>query len=103
MATLQKLKGNKFQSAQYEVPLTSIFPAVTPTRNTGPQPRTKSFLGDLSSSSDEDAIPNEATEPETSASEDEDSDHSETEAVEPRYPVRERNPPAWLRSEDWTT
>ena len=97
MASLQKLNGSKFLTKRYEVPLVDIFPAVLP--SSVPTP-----TAPLSSSSEEDE---EDPPPSTGGVDSDSSDEAELPSVEgsthphPRRSHRTRNPPAWLRSEDW--
>ena len=109
MATLQKMKGTKFLSLKYDLPLTDIYPAILPT---GSRVRKYPDPVHLSSSSDDDTIVEKLhsqrnqmqrtlSTSESSATEEEDTDTgNDSDISEPRYPARERNPPQWLRSGD---
>ena len=105
MATIQKLRGSKFLSRRYEVPLTDLFQAITPP--SGSQLKKSPVLDYASStSSDEEssgAVGHGENRLPTPQSDNDSSDEfDEANQTLPRRSTRVRVPPAWYTDADWT-
>ena len=103
MATLQKLRGSKFLSRRYEVPLTDLFHAITP-RSDHQLHRSVPDYSSSSSSDDESSsgLLQENRPPTPQPDEEHPTDELEANQPLPRHSTRVRNPPAWFTSGEWT-
>ena len=110
MAVLQKLPGTKFQSRQYEVPLTQVFHAIKPSPNS--RSYTNNPAEESTSSSEDSVVPDPipvisndySSSDEGDSDDDGDNQNDDEQSIHPplRRGTRIRNPPAWLASGEWS-